>query len=114
MKGMKQMSYHQEMTMNGVQVREESFFGVFDRNKYVTADDIVMERDHYGLDCYDYMKEYAGKDVVEWYGLCVTGLESEWISYFDQLMAMSAGLMVLTQFIVFTHIDQSIPKRKRT
>merc|ERR1712129_29741 len=98
--------------MDGVQVREESFFGAFDRNKYVIAEDIEMKRDHYNMDCYDYKKEYAGENVIEYYGLCLTGLESEWISYFDKLMGISAVLMLLTQVVVFTHIDQSIPEQK--
>ena len=110
--GAKQTSFHQEMVIDGVQVREESFFGVFERNKSVIADGIRVERDHYRLDCYDYRKEYEGMDVVEWYGLCLTGLESEWISYFDKLMMVSVGLMLLTQVVVFTHINQSIAHRK--
>merc|ERR1712024_257266 len=35
--GRKQVSYHQEMVLSGVQIREESFFGVFERSKYVVA-----------------------------------------------------------------------------
>ena len=114
----KQVTFHQKYKIDGVNVKEESFFGIFERNAYVVGNDIDKARDHYSLDCYnntnkDLVPEGIKQgDIMEWYGLCLTGLESEWISYFDIYLYTSAALLFVVQFLQFSIMSQSW-KRKR-
>jgi len=104
-RGLKQESFHQTLAINGNQRRESSFWGWFERNVFVVEDEIEPRRDHYTLDCYDFEEMYRGRRHVSWYGLCATGLESEWILYADLCMVIAVILLFMTQMISFSHMS---------
>lgn len=112
-KFIKQVSFHQKYKVNGENVKQPSFFGIYERDGYVIKNGIDKTRDHYSLDCYDKDLEPEGirnGDFMEWYGLCLTGLEPQWITYFDTCLILGAALLLITHFVQFSIMPQSFKK----
>ncbi len=85
---------------------ETSFWGSYQRYKYVTPNLVSPEIDHFGFDCLK--KEEMPKIGDEVYTICGTEMTSEWKNHTFILMAIGFFMILFTQIF-----SRSRGKRKR-
>lgn len=116
---MKQMTFHQPLLLlpsvfvTDDKLIEYSFWGIFQRNRFVIRDEIIIARDHYGFNCtavsefiadiesLSLLKSMNGTSV-DWYPLCITGLESKWLLKYYWMIFIGCAIAFFSQSIQFS------------
>ena len=113
--GFRSDSYHQ--TLGEAQIVETSFWGIFKRNKFVINYAVNPETDNYDFRCLQYDSEIlpllmANHGELEWYPLCINGLDIRFIKEFYILMFLGIFFAIIAQFVTFDHDQEEQEKEK--
>ena len=110
-RGFRSTSYHQ--TLGERKGTEWSYWKWFERRKHVIGFAVNGDVDNYDFRCLDYGNEIVPALMeagghLDWYPLCVTGLEQQFVKQFFILLFIGILLAVVAQTVTFEHR----PKRK--
>ena len=105
-KGYRSTSYHQ--TLGERKGMERSYWGWGHRRRNVIGFDVQEDLENYNFRCLDYQNEIAPKMMesgghLQWYPLCISGLEQQFVKQFYILLFIGILLAVISQSVTFEH-----------